>query len=59
MEMFIHNFYRCASFRTPDHVREEWAKELGLPNFVSERYTAALDAVCQRIGVRTGEGFPL
>jgi hypothetical protein len=43
-----------ASFRTPDHVRREWARELGLTAFEGPRFTAALDAVCARIGVSTG-----
>jgi long-chain-alcohol oxidase len=38
------------SFRTPDEVREEWAR-LGVPAFTSEQYTASLDAVCERLGV--------
>ena len=46
-----------ASFHTPDHVRHEWAKEHGLTAVGSERYTAALDAVCRRLGVTTG-GHP-
>ena len=43
-----------ASFKTPDHVRREWAQEHGLSAVTSERYTAALDAVCTRLGVTTG-----
>ena len=43
-----------ASFKTPDHVRREWAEEHGLTAVASERYTAALDAVCTRLGVTTG-----
>ena len=42
------------SFRTPPHVRKEWALVNGLPNFTSERYDRALDAVCSRLGVKTG-----
>ena len=45
-----------ASFRTPDHVRREWAEQHGLGALTSKRYTAALDAVCTRLGVTTGEG---
>ena len=45
-----------ASFRTPDHVRREWAEQHGLGALTSKRYTAALDAVCARLGVTTGEG---
>ncbi len=40
------------SFRTPDHVRQEWA-DLGAKQFVTEEYDAALDAVCGRLGVNT------
>ena len=43
-----------ASFKTPDHVRREWAEKHGLTAVASERYTAALDAVCTRLGVSTG-----
>ncbi|KAK9841741.1 hypothetical protein WJX81_000141 [Elliptochloris bilobata] len=43
-----------ASFRTPAHVRREWARDYGLPAFESARFDAALDAVCKRIGVATG-----
>lgn len=44
----------CAALRTPEHVRREWANEHGLPAFTSAAYDAALDAVCDRIGVNTG-----
>ena len=37
------------SFRTPDHVRQEWA-DLGTKQFATEEYDAALDAVCSRLG---------
>jgi choline dehydrogenase-like flavoprotein len=40
------------SFRTPDHVRQEWADH-GAKQFVTEEYDAALDAVCARLGVNT------
>ena len=43
-----------ASFQTPAHVRKEWATEHGLSAIASERYTAALNAVCTRLGVTTG-----
>jgi long-chain-alcohol oxidase len=43
-----------ASFRTPAHVRAEWAAQHGLPVIQSARYDAALDAVCARLGVKTG-----
>lgn len=44
----------CASWRTPDHVCKEWAEELGLSDFATEEYQSSLDAVCTRLGVRTG-----
>ena len=44
-----------ASFRTPAHVRREWATEHGLEAFNTPRYDRALDAVWQRIGVTTGK----
>ncbi len=40
------------SFRTPDRVRAEWAA-LGVPQFAEDEYTAALDAVSERLGVNT------
>ena len=43
-----------ASFRTPPHVRHEWATRYGLADVASSRYDAALDAVCTRLGVGTG-----
>ena len=41
------------SFRTPDEVRAEWG---GV--FATDAFTEALDAVCDRIGVTTGESTP-
>ncbi len=43
------------SFRTPDHVRQEWAVQHGLPCFAPGPgpFTDALDAVCSRMGVQT------
>ena len=40
------------SFRTPDHVREEWAAQ-GAKQFATEEYAASMDAVCARLGVNT------
>lgn len=45
------------SFRTPDHVRREWAG-LGVPQFTSDEYDASLDAVCERLGVNTDHDKP-
>ncbi len=39
------------SFRTPDTVRAEWARLSGLDLFVSDDFTRALDAVCERLRV--------
>lgn len=43
-----------ASFKTPPHVRREWAEQHGLPDIASEKYDRALSAVCTRLGVTTG-----
>ncbi|MFI6937728.1 GMC family oxidoreductase [Streptomyces sp. NPDC050418] len=40
------------SFRTPDAIREEWAG-LGAAQFAEKEYTAALDAVTDRLSVNT------
>ncbi len=45
------------SFRTPDEVREEWARQ-GVQAFTSADYTASLDAVCQRLGVNQEHNTP-
>lgn len=41
------------SFRTPDEVRSEWG---GV--FVTDAFSCALEAVCERIGVTTDESRP-
>ncbi|KAL3695039.1 hypothetical protein R1sor_008690 [Riccia sorocarpa] len=38
----------CASFQTPEHVRREWAEDLGLPLFGTDEYQQAMDTVCSR-----------
>ena len=43
-----------ASFKTPSHVRKEWAEQHGLPDITSEKFDRALDTVCTRLGVTTG-----
>lgn len=48
----------CASFRTPPHVRREWAEDHKLSAFASAEYDAAQDAVWERLGVRTGFDHP-
>jgi choline dehydrogenase-like flavoprotein len=45
------------SFRTPDDVREEWARA-GVPAFASEEYGRSLDAVCERLGVNQEHSRP-
>ncbi|HVS28237.1 MAG TPA: GMC family oxidoreductase N-terminal domain-containing protein [Solirubrobacteraceae bacterium] len=45
------------SFRTPDDVREEWAR-MGVPAFATEQYSGALDAVCERLGVNQEHNRP-
>ena len=40
-----------ASFRTPKHVRREWAEKHNLPLFTSDTYSQALDAVCAQLNV--------
>lgn len=46
------------SFRTPDRVREEWARDSGLDFFTSEGFTRSLDAVCQRLHVNQDHNRP-
>lgn len=45
------------SFRTPDDVRAEWARQ-GVPAFTGEAYEASLDAVCERLGVNQEHNAP-
>jgi choline dehydrogenase-like flavoprotein len=45
------------SFRTPDDVRQEWARH-GVPAFEQEEYTRSLDAVCERLGVNQEHNAP-
>jgi choline dehydrogenase-like flavoprotein len=47
------NWQSC--FRTPDNVREEWARRSGCRFFTSDSFTESLDAVWRRIGVSTDE----
>ena len=47
------NWQSC--FRTPDNVREEWARVSGCSFFTSDSFTESLDAVWQRIGASTDE----
>ena len=43
------------SLRTPDFIRDEWAEASGVRAFADETFTRSLDAVCERLGVGTGE----
>jgi len=43
------------SLRTPDYIRDEWSERSGCGLFTSERFTKALDGVCQRTGVSSDE----
>ncbi|WP_045297845.1 GMC family oxidoreductase N-terminal domain-containing protein [Microbacterium trichothecenolyticum] len=45
------------SFRTPDHVREEWAAH-GVPQFTTPEYDVALDQVWARLGVNGAYSEP-
>jgi len=45
------------SFRTPDHVREEWAA-MGLSALRTPEFDASLDAVWERIGVNAEHSLP-
>ncbi|MGI8920836.1 MAG: GMC family oxidoreductase N-terminal domain-containing protein [Solirubrobacteraceae bacterium] len=45
------------SFRTPDEVRQEWAG-LGSAGHASPDYAAAMDAVCERLGVNYEHSAP-
>ena len=45
------------SFRTPDHVRAEWAG-MGLPEVAGAGFEEHLDAVCERISVNEEHSVP-
>ena len=47
------NWQSC--FRTPDNVREEWARISGCRFFATDSFTESLDAVWQHIGASTDE----
>lgn len=49
------NYTTC--FRTPDHIREEWASH-GVSQFVTDEYDVALQAVCDRAGVNLNHTEP-
>ncbi|TGE27415.1 GMC family oxidoreductase N-terminal domain-containing protein [Hymenobacter metallicola] len=43
----------AGSFRTPDYVLEEWAREHQAPHFTSQQFKYSLDAVAQALSVNT------
>jgi choline dehydrogenase-like flavoprotein len=43
------------SLRLPDEIRDEWAQSSRLGLFTHERFTKALDSVCERLNVGTSE----
>lgn len=45
------------SFKTPDHVREEWAR-LGAEGVTTDAYDRSLDTVVERIGVNHEHNIP-
>jgi choline dehydrogenase-like flavoprotein len=47
------NWQTC--LRTPDHIRDEWSQRSGVTTFTADAFTQALDEVCRRISVGTGE----
>lgn len=42
----------CVSFKTPEHVRNEWVNDHGLDLFSSDRYDRAMQAVWERLAVQ-------
>lgn len=40
-----------ASLRPQHFIREQWAKDHGLPYFLSKEYAESIEAVCERMGV--------
>jgi long-chain-alcohol oxidase len=46
------------SFRTPDDVRQQWARESGVEAFADDEFSRSLDAVCTRLGVNGDHGIP-
>ena len=46
------------SFATPESVRDEWARDHGLPHFTGAEFTRSLNAVARRIGVNTDHATP-
>jgi long-chain-alcohol oxidase len=46
------------SFRTPEKVREEWAREHGLAVLTTQEFDRSLDSVWERIGVNAEHSVP-
>lgn len=46
------------SFRTPDRLRQEWARRSGLSFLTGEDFSRSLDAVCDRLGVNVDHNRP-
>ena len=46
------------SFRPPDKLREEWAREHGLPALTTPDFDESLDSVWERIGVNAEHSVP-
>lgn len=46
-----------ASFRTPPHVRREWAARHGAAFVDTPKFTRALDTICGRLGVHTNPEY--
>jgi choline dehydrogenase-like flavoprotein len=46
------------SFAVPEAVRDEWAREYGLPHFTGPEFTQSLGAAARRIGVNTDHAAP-
>lgn len=47
-----------ASFRTPDYVLEEWARDYGFTEATSDAYKAGFEAVAGVSNIQTGESHP-
>ncbi|WP_180754396.1 GMC family oxidoreductase N-terminal domain-containing protein [Hymenobacter sp. DG01] len=43
----------AGAFRTPDYVREEWAREHQVPHFTGPDFSRSLEAVSEALGVNT------
>ena len=46
------------AFRTPEGVREQWARDHALPHYLGPEFSASLDAVTRRINANTDECRP-